>query len=91
MTKNFSFKRDKTTIAKIYLVWYFYYKAEKSVGKFLPYACANFAVEAGIILFFLSNILDLPVVGILFIAFINLIYIAPYQNLLKAIKEKNTN
>ena len=87
MTKNFNFKRDKATIAKIYLVWYFI----KSVGKFLPYACVNFAVEAGIILFFLSNILDLPVVGILLIAFITLQYIAPAQNLLKVIKEKSTN
>ena len=89
MTKNFSFKRDKATIAKIYLVWYFYYKAEKSVGKFLLYACVNFAVEAGIILFFLSDILDLPVVGILLIVINTLQYIAPAQNLLKVIKEKN--
>ena len=77
------------TIATIYLVWYLYYKSEKSVGKFLLYACVNFAVEAGIILFFLSNILDLPVVGVLLIVINTLQYIAPAQNLLKVIKEKN--
>ena len=77
------------TIATIYLVWYLYYKAEKSVGTFLLYACVNLAVEAGIILFFLSNILDLPVVGILLIGINTFQYIAPAQNLLKVLREKN--
>ena len=77
------------TIATIFLVWYLYYYSNKNAGKFLLYACIHCAVQTGIIVFFLSNILDLPVVGILLIVINTLQYIAPAQNLLKVIKEKN--
>ena len=77
------------TIAQIFLVWYLYYKAEKIVGKFLLYTLIQCALLAGILLFFLSNILDLPVVGVLLIGINTLQYVAPAQNLVKVIKEKN--
>lgn len=77
------------TIATIFLVWYLYYYSNKSAGKFLLCTLIQAVCETGLILFFLSNILDLPVVGILLIVINTLQYIAPAQNLLKVIKEKN--
>ena len=77
------------TIATIFLVWWLYYKADKAAGKFILYVLIQFGCSAGIILFFLSNILDLPVVGIILIVINTLQYIAPAQNLLRVIKEKN--
>ena len=79
------------TIATIYLVWYLYYVAEKKTGKFLLYVLAQFIVETAIILFFLSNILSLPIVGVLLIVINTLQYVAPAQNLLKTIREKDCN
>ena len=76
-------------IATIYLVWYLYYVAEKQVGKYILYIFGQCLIETGIILFFLSNILDLPIVGILLIGINTLQYVAPAQNLLKVIREKN--
>ena len=78
-----------STIATIYLVWYLYYVASKNVGKFLLYVLGQFVVEAAVVAFFVSNILDLPVVGILLIVINTLQYIAPAQNLMRVIKEKN--
>ena len=77
------------TIATVYLVWYLYYVAEKQAGKFILYTCAQFLIEAGIIFFFLSNIMELTYVGFLLIGINTLMYIAPAQNLMKVIKEKN--
>ena len=52
----------------------------------------QFTVDAEIILFFFSNILDLRDVGILLIAINTLEYIiASAQNLLKVLKEKIAN
>jgi hypothetical protein len=78
-----------STIATIYLVWYLYYVASKNVGKFLLYVLGQFVVEAAVVAFFVSNILDLPIVGILLIVINTLQYIAPAQNLMRVIKEKN--
>ena len=77
------------TIATIFLVWWLYYRAEKVVGKFLLYVLVQIGCSAALILFFLSNILDLPVVGVLLIGINTLQYIAPAQNLMRVIKEKN--
>ena len=77
------------TIANIFIVWYLYYYSEKTAGKFILYVFLYFAFETGLILFFLSNILDLPIVGVLLIAINTLTYIAPAQNLIKAVKDKN--
>jgi hypothetical protein len=77
------------TIATIYAVMYLYFFSEKSVGTFLLYVLIQCACQAGIILFFLSEILSLPVVGILLIVINTLQYVAPAQNIIKVIKEKN--
>ena len=77
------------TIATIYLVLYLYFYSEKSAGKFMLYVLIHCACETGIILFFLSNLLSLPVVGILLIAINTMQYVAPAQNLIRVIKEKN--
>ena len=79
------------TIATIYLIWYLYYVAERKSGKFLLFVCGQFLIEGGIILFFLSEILSLPIVGVLLIIINTLQYVAPAQNLLKAIKDKDCN
>ena len=78
-----------STIATIYLVWYLYYVVLKHVGKSLLYVLGQIILEAAVIAFFVSNILDLPVVGILLIVINTLQYIAPAQNLMRVIKEKN--
>ena len=77
------------TIATMYLVWYLYYVADRQAGKFILYTACQFLIEAGVICFFLSNILDLPIVGVLLIGINTLQYVAPAQNLMKVIKEKN--
>ena len=79
------------TIATIYLVWWLYYKASKEVGKFLLYVLLQLLFELGIIAFFVSSILDLPIVGILLIGINTLQYVAPAQNLIRVIKEKIIN
>ncbi len=79
------------TIATLYLIWYLFYIAQKQSGKFLLYVFLQLLVEGGIILFFLSDILSLPIVGILLIGINTLQYVAPAQNLLKTIKEKDCN
>ena len=77
------------TIATIYLVLYLYFYSEKTAGKFMLYALIQCVCQTGIILFFLSEILSLPVVGILLIAINTMQYVAPAQNLIRVIKEKN--
>jgi hypothetical protein len=77
------------TLATIFCVWYLYYYSQQNAGKFVLFVLLYFALQAGIILFFLSNILDLPIVGILLIAINTMQYVAPAQNLIRVIKEKN--
>ena len=77
------------TIATLFCVWYLYYFSEKKAGKFLLFVFLQFLCETGIILFFLSDILALPIVGVLLIGINTLQYVAPAQNLIRVIKEKN--
>ena len=77
------------TIATLFVVWYIYYFTKKKIRRFLIYCGFQFLIETIIIIFYVSEILALPVIGILLIIINTLQYIAPAQNLIKVIKEKN--
>ena len=76
-------------IATIFSAWYLYYESQKNLGRFFFYILCQITFEAGIILLFFSNLIDLYIVGILLIAINTMQYVSPAQNLIKVIKEKN--
>ena len=78
-----------STIATLFIVWYIYYYTKKKIRKFLFYCGFQFLIETIVIIFYLSKILALPVVGVLLIIINTFQYIAPAQNLMRVIKEKN--
>ena len=75
--------------SSIYILWYNYFASNKSLGKYFLYILCQIITETGVILFFLSEILSLKIVGLIIILISTLQYIAPAQNLFKAFKEKN--
>ena len=76
-------------IATIFSAWYLFYFAQKNIGKFLFHVLCQIACEIGIIIIFFSHLIDLTYVGILLIVINTMQYVAPAQNLIKVIKEKN--
>ena len=73
----------------LYIAWYSYFASEKKLSKFMLYILAQIIGEVGMTLFFYSKILSLQIVGLIIIFITLLQYMAPAQNLLKALKEKN--
>ena len=73
----------------LYIAWYSYFASEKKLSKFMLYILAQIIGEVGMTLFFYSKILSLQIVGLIIIFVTLLQYMAPAQNLLKALKEKN--
>lgn len=76
-------------IATIFSAWYLFYAAQKNLGKFMLYILLQSLFEAGIILLFFSNCIELTIVGIILIGINTMQYVAPAQNLVKVIREKN--
>ena len=76
-------------IATIFSAWYLFYYAQKNLGKFVFYALCQIACEIFVVFIFFSNLIDLTYVGILLIVINTMQYVAPAQNLVKVIKEKN--
>ena len=73
----------------LYIAWYSYFASEKKLSKFMLYILVQIIGEVGMTLFFYSKILSLQIVGLIIIFITLLQYMAPAQNLLKALKEKN--
>ena len=76
-------------LSTLYIAWYSYFASEKKLSKFMLYILAQIIGEVGMTLFFYSKILSLQIVGLIIIFVTLLQYMAPAQNLLKALKEKN--
>ena len=72
-----------------YIAWYSYFASEKKLNKLFLYILVQIVGEVGGTILFYFEIIPLQIVGIIIIFITILQYMAPGQNLLKALKEKN--
>ena len=73
----------------LYIAWYSYFASEKKLSKLFIYILAQIVGEVCTTILFYFDIISLQIVGLIIIFITLLQYMAPAQNLIKALKEKN--
>jgi hypothetical protein len=76
-------------IGVVFLICYTFFYSEKNYGKFVLLLLAQFAAECGITYIFIKDFINVDYLGAMIVVINVFQYVAPSQNLVRVIKEKN--